>query len=207
MHAAVPPPPTISASWRTTMPFCGGVEAYNERSLRVRYRSQGVETSFYHSTPSAQDPLGCTNSQGLTEDSGNARANIPNASFKRMQSQIYLQTLQGSTQTYSWYARLLEGGIVIDLKQLNDHASHFHMHTMRSVMNTVKRGDYVFKINLQDAYFHVMIHPNSRKYLQFRVHPFGLNTSPQVFTLWRHRVAATLYGQRISVIPFISPTG
>ena len=56
---------------------------YNERSLRVKYRSQGVQTSFYESTPSAQDPLGGTNSQGLTEDSGNARANIPNASKDR----------------------------------------------------------------------------------------------------------------------------
>ena len=68
---------TISASRGTTVPFCGGVEAYNERSLRVKYHSQGVQTSFYKSTPSAQDPQGGTNSQGLTEVSGNARANIP----------------------------------------------------------------------------------------------------------------------------------
>ena len=49
-------PPTISASRGTTMPVCGGVEAYNKRSLRVKYCSQGVQTSFYKSTPSAQDP-------------------------------------------------------------------------------------------------------------------------------------------------------
>ena len=40
-----------------TMPDCGEVEAYNERSLRVKYRSQGVQTSFYESTPSASDRL------------------------------------------------------------------------------------------------------------------------------------------------------
>ena len=56
---------------------------------------------------------------------------------------------------------------VIDLKQLNHHtdALHFHMHSISSVLSTVERGDYAFKIDLQDAYFHVLIHPDSRKYL------------------------------------------
>ena len=57
----------------------------------------------------------------------------------------------------------------------------------------------MFKIDLQDAYFHVLIHPHSRKYLrfafenkvyQFRVLHFSLNTAPQVFTCLRQRVAA-----------------
>ena len=72
---------------------------------------------------------------------------------------------------------------VMDLKQLNDHMDdpHFHMHIISSVLNTVERGDYAFKIDLQDAYFHVLIHPDSSKYLcfafenkvyQFRVLPF-----------------------------------
>ena len=58
---------------------------------------------------------------------------------------------------------------MIDLKRLNDHidAPHFHMHTISSVLNTVQRGDYAFKIDLQDAYFHVLIHPDSRKYHRF----------------------------------------
>ena len=80
------------------MPFCGGVEVYNERSLRVKYRSQGVQTLFYESTPSAQESLGGTYSQGLTEDSGNARANIPNASKERSLRDIS----RHSIQMYSW---------------------------------------------------------------------------------------------------------
>ena len=62
-YEGVPPPPTISASRGMTMSVCGGVD-----------NSQGVQTSFYESTPSAQDPLGNTSSQGFTEDSQNARA-------------------------------------------------------------------------------------------------------------------------------------
>ena len=44
--------------------------------------------------------------------------------------------------------------------QLNHHikAPHFRMHTISSVLSTVERGDYSFKIDLQDAYFHVPIH-------------------------------------------------
>ena len=52
---------------------------------------------------------------------------------------------------------------------------------------------------MQDAYSHVLIHPDSMKYLRFaiknkvykfRVLPFGLNTASQVFTRLGHRVAA-----------------
>ena len=110
----------------------------------------------------------------------------------------------------------LEGGpsYRLKLKQLNHHidAPHFRMHTISSVLSTVETGDYAFKIDLQDAYFHVLIHPHCRKYLrfafenkvcQFRVLPFGLNTAPQVFTRLAHTVAAYLRRQRISVILYL----
>ena len=103
---------------------------------------------------------------------------------------------------------------VIDLKNLNAHihAPHFRMFTTSSLLSSVKKGDYVFKIDLQDAYFHVPIHPSSRKYLrfafenrvyQFQVLPFGLNTAPQVFTRLGHTVTAYLHRQGISVIPYL----
>ena len=37
------------------MSVCGGVEVYDKRSFCVKYHSQGVQTSFYESTPSASD--------------------------------------------------------------------------------------------------------------------------------------------------------
>ena len=103
---------------------------------------------------------------------------------------------------------------VIDLKNLNAHihAPHFRMFTTSSVLSSVEKGDYAFKIDLQDAYFHVPIHPSSRKYLrfafenkvyQFRVLPFGLNTAPQVFTRLGHTVTAYLHRQGVSVIPYL----
>ena len=99
---------------------------------------------------------------------------------------------------------------VIDLKNLNAHihAPHFHMF----MTSSVRKGDYAFKIDLQDAYFHVPIHPSSRKYLgfafenkvyQFQVLPFSLNTAPQVFTRLGHTVTGYLHRQGISVMPFL----
>ena len=102
---------------------------------------------------------------------------------------------------------------VIDLKNLNAHihAAHFRMFTTNSVLSSIQKGDYAFKIDLQDVYFHVPIHPSSRKYLrfalenkmyQFWVLPFSLNTAPQVFTRLGHTVTGYLHRQGISVIPY-----
>ena len=103
---------------------------------------------------------------------------------------------------------------VIDLKNLNAHihAPHFRLFSTNSVLSSVRKGDYAFKIDLQDAYFHVPIHPSSRKYLrftfenkvyQFRVLPFSLNTAPQIFTRLGHTVTGYLHRLGISVIPYL----
>ena len=103
---------------------------------------------------------------------------------------------------------------VIDLKNLNAHihAPHFRMFMTSSLLSSVEKGDYAFKIDLQEAYFHVPIHPDSRKYFRFafengvyrfQVLPFGLNTAPQVFTRLGHTVTAYLHRQGISVMPYL----
>ena len=79
---------------------------------------------------------------------------------------------------------------VLDLKNLNAHipAPHFHMLNKSSVLSFVRKGDYAFKIDLQDAYFafkidlqdahfHVPIHPSSRKYLRFAFREQGVPVS------------------------------
>ena len=54
-----------------------------------------------------------------------------------------------------------------------------------AVLSSVRKGDYAFKIDLQDAYFHVPIHPSSRKYLRFafenKVYQFRSEHSPSGF--------------------------
>ena len=74
--------PSIS-SRREAEQLCGGVETYYERSLRSKYRSQGVQTSFYESTPSPTNSLGDQISIGSTGNFGHAGTNFPYASKER----------------------------------------------------------------------------------------------------------------------------
>ena len=83
---------------------------------------------------------------------------------------------------------------VIDLSRLNTflHLEKFKMETPESIRTSLIPGEWVSSIGLSDAYLHIPIHPNSRKYLrfcykshvfQFTSLPFGLATAPQVFTM------------------------
>ena len=83
---------------------------------------------------------------------------------------------------------------VIDLSRLNTflHVEKFKMETPESIRTSLIPGEWVASIDLLDAYLHISIHPHSRKYLrfchrsqvfQFTSLPFGLATSPQVFTM------------------------
>ena len=68
----------------------------------------------------------------------------------------------------------------------------FKMETPESIRSSLIPGEWVSSIDLSDAYLHIPIHPNSRKYLrfcyksqvfQFTSLPFGLATAPQVLTM------------------------
>ena len=85
---------------------------------------------------------------------------------------------------------------VIDLSRLNTFllVERFKMETPESIRTSLIPGEWVSSIELSDAYLHIPIHPNSRKYLlvrfchksqvfQFSSLPFRLATAPQVFTM------------------------
>ncbi|XP_067659472.1 uncharacterized protein [Haliotis asinina] len=88
-----------------------------------------------------------------------------------------------------------DGGFrpILNLKGLNKfiEVPSFRMETLRSVISSVETGDWLTSIDLKDAYLHVPIHSEFKKYLrfsfdgkcyQFRVLPFGISTAPRVFT-------------------------
>ena len=99
-----------------------------------------------------------------------------------------------------FYSRLfvtpkVTGGwrLVIDLSRLNGWVElpSFHMETVQSVLQSLRPGDWMVSLDLQDAYLQVPIHPASCRYLrfcvgdavyQFRALCFGLSSAPQVFT-------------------------
>jgi hypothetical protein len=81
-----------------------------------------------------------------------------------------------------------------------------------SVIDRVHVGDWLASIDLTDAYLHIPIHMESRRFLrftvqdikfQFKVLPFGLNTAPCVFTKVLGQVVARLHLSSVYVNPYL----
>ena len=103
---------------------------------------------------------------------------------------------------------------IIDLSTLNGFitSSRFHMETPRSVLNSIRPGDWMISLDLQDAYLQVPVHHDSRRYLrfvvdekpfQFRVLCFGLTTAPQVFTRIMAPVFAILHRHGVRMLRYL----
>ena len=82
---------------------------------------------------------------------------------------------------------------MIDLLSLNGCVSltKFKMEMVSLVLGSIRNGDFMFLIDLKDAYFQIAIHPDFQPYLgivliskpyQFKALCFSLFTAPQVFT-------------------------
>lgn len=82
---------------------------------------------------------------------------------------------------------------IINLKPLNQFLRyrHFKMEGIVTVRHTVRQGDFMAKIDLTDAYFTIPVFKEQSKFLRFRWKnktfeytclPFGLSSSPWVFT-------------------------
>ena len=88
------------------------------------------------------------------------------------------------------------------------------METVASVLGSIRKGDWMFSIDLMDTNFQIPVHPESLPYLRFCLEGrfyqfcalcFGLSTAPQVFTRifaliseWVHRRGVrllSLFGQ------------
>ena len=88
----------------------------------------------------------------------------------------------------------------------------FKMETQRKVKDAIQLNDWAFSLDLTDAYLHVPIHPRSRKYLrftlrgrvyQFKALPFGLSTSPFVFTHLMKVIVTFLRRRAITLHPYL----
>ena len=97
---------------------------------------------------------------------------------------------------------------VIDLSHLNCFVdvSHFRMETIQSVLLSVRQGDWMASIDLNEAYLQVPVHPESCPFLrvvsrghvfQFKALCFGLSTAPQVFSRVMALVSAILHAMGI----------
>ncbi len=88
----------------------------------------------------------------------------------------------------------------------------FKMLTFKQVMSLIRSEDWFVTIDLKDAYFHISILPQHRKFLrfafrgkayQYRVLPFGLALSPCTFTKCVDTVLAPLRIQGICILNYM----
>ena len=99
---------------------------------------------------------------------------------------------------------------ILDLSKLNLflQTETFKMETPETIRTSLQKGEWVTSIDFRDAYFHIPIQEQSRKYLRFHVQgqtyqfkalPFGLFTAPMEFTVVAKEVKlmATHQGIRI----------
>ena len=140
---------------------------------------------------------------------------------QKFQDLLRKQAIEQVPQTPGFYSRLFvvqkDSGTwrpIIDLSTLNTYiaSQRFHMETPQSVLRSIRQGDWIISLDLQDAYLQVPIHPESRRYLrftmggvsyQFRVLCFGLTTAPQVFTRLMAPVSAILHRYGIRMLRYI----
>ena len=83
---------------------------------------------------------------------------------------------------------------ILDLINLNVFlkVEKFKMETLETIRTSLQQGEWVTSVDFKDAYFHIPIQEQSRKYLRFHVQgrtyqfkalPFGLSTAPMEFTV------------------------
>ena len=104
--------------------------------------------------------------------------------------------------------------LIIDLSRLNTflEIQSFKMETANKVRQAIQPNDWAISLDLTDVYLHVPIHRQSRKYLrfclkgqtyQFKALPFGLATSPYVFTRVMVAIATYLRKRAIVLFPYL----
>jgi len=131
------------------------------------------------------------------------------------------RAIEVAPATPGFYCRLFlapkKGGEwrpVLDLSPLNQYitAPHFRMETAQSIMAAMRIGQWATSLDLKDAFLHVPIAVTHRRYLrfmvggihyQFRSLPFGLTTSPYVFTRIVKAVGAYVRANGVSLLQYL----
>jgi len=108
---------------------------------------------------------------------------------------------------------------ILNLKGFNKYMvkEKFRMETLGSILQSLHLGDWMYSLDLKDAFLHVPIHVDSQKYLRFAylddqgkiqvfqwvVLPFGLTSSPRVFTKLLVPVVRFMHSQGHRLNPYI----
>ncbi|KAI2645041.1 Gag-Pro-Pol polyprotein [Labeo rohita] len=104
---------------------------------------------------------------------------------------------------------------ILDLRRLNHSVMwlKFKMLTVKQVVSQIRSEDWFVMIDLKDAYFHVSILPQHKKFLMFAFRseaykyqflPFGLALSPHMFKKCVDAALAPLQLQGIHILNYFN---
>ena len=110
--------------------------------------------------------------------------------------------------------RDLSHRVILNLKNLNEFVAqhHFKMDTLKDALCLVTQNCFFGSVDLTDAYFSILVHPEYRKFLkfvwkgevfQFTCLPQGLSSAPRIFTKVLKPVFASLRKHGHQIIGYI----
>ena len=196
----------LASSWLAWQ--ARGVDSWVVEALRVGYR-----IPFNRPPPLSECPI------SLPAYSPHSIRGV--ALNQELQNLLRKGAVEPAPQSPGFYSRLFlvkkasgSWRPIIDLSTLNHYvtSSRFHMETPRSVLNSIRPGDWMISLDLQDTYLQVPVHYDSRRFLrfvvdgkpfQFRVLCFGLTTAPQVFTRIMAPVSAILHRHGVRMLRYL----
>ncbi|KZS19204.1 Uncharacterized protein APZ42_014437, partial [Daphnia magna] len=103
---------------------------------------------------------------------------------------------------------------IVNLKPLNQFIQyeHFKMENLDSARFLLRKGDWMVKLDLKDAYLTIPVHPSHQKFLrfkwkgrifQFKCLAFGLAPAPRIFTKILKAVMGFLRKQGMRLIIYL----
>ena len=103
---------------------------------------------------------------------------------------------------------------IFNLKNLSRYEQpyKFKMEGLDTVRKLIQPGDFMMKLDLQDAYFSVPIHDSYKHYLrfifqgttyEFQCLPFGLSSAPRTFTKLLKPVISLLQSRGIRIVIYL----
>ena len=103
---------------------------------------------------------------------------------------------------------------ILDLSKLNRFlkVEKFKMETPETIRTSLQQGEWVTSVDFKDAYFHIPIQEQSKKYLRFHIQgrtyqfkalPFGLSTAPMEFTVIAKEVKLMAAHQGIRIHQYL----
>lgn len=103
---------------------------------------------------------------------------------------------------------------ILDCRRINQciQVEHFRMEEVPALRDLIEPGDYMVKLDLQDAYTVIPIHPETRPFLvfenegiiyQYKSLNFGLNVAPRIFSKILRYAIEPLKKQEIRLVYYL----